>query len=151
MTALTSPSGKSFATILVLIATIFLVTAVVLGVVLLQTRPTLTSVDDASNINGETPPIQIINNQTTPPIMDGDLDGISDAEEQSAGTNPKLADSDADGLNDREERTFGTEPLQPDTDQDGFQDGAEIQNGYNPKGPGQLFNFEQGLKNLNQS
>jgi len=49
-------------------------------------------------------------------------------------------DSDGDELSDGDEVIiWKTEPLNPDTDDDSFLDGAEIKSGYNPAGPGKLF------------
>lgn len=92
--------------------------------------------------------------KTQPPedasaTTDTDQDGLSDAQEFTAGTNPRLVDSDGDGLSDWEEVSiFGTDPLKTDTDGDKFPDGEEVQNGYNPKGPGKLLNFEQAKQNI---
>lgn len=83
-------------------------------------------------------------NTTTPSIapaenQDIDGDGLSDAEEQSLGTDPRRADSDEDGLFDREEiMIYKSNPLLFDTDGDGFGDGQEVQNGYSPTGAGRL-------------
>ena len=49
-------------------------------------------------------------------------------------------DSDNDGLADELEKIYGTDLNNPDTDGDEFKDGEEVKNGYNPKGPGKLFN-----------
>ncbi|TAL19964.1 hypothetical protein EPN90_02020 [Patescibacteria group bacterium] len=74
-----------------------------------------------------------------PVFTDTDGDGLTDAEEQSFGTDPSKTDTDGDGLTDFEEvRTWQTDPLNPDTDGDGYQDGVEVKNGYDPKGPGKL-------------
>ncbi|MEK7496643.1 MAG: hypothetical protein AAB657_01930 [Patescibacteria group bacterium] len=76
-----------------------------------------------------------------PPILpiDQDSDGLTDAEEQTVGTDPLKPDTDSDGLFDREEvKVYLTDPLKADTDGDTFADGVEIQNGYNPKGDGKL-------------
>lgn len=84
-------------------------------------------------------------------MSDGDRDGLSDDEERNLGTLLNNPDSDSDGLSDRlEVKTFQTNPLDPDTDDDGYDDGKEIEQGYNPLGKGRLFDFEQGIKNLNQ-
>ncbi len=72
--------------------------------------------------------------------VDSDRDGLSDEEERSLGTSPRSADTDADGLSDRDEtKQWGTNPLNPDTDGDSYKDGDEVDNGYDPKGPGKLF------------
>lgn len=64
---------------------------------------------------------------------DGDLDGLSDAEEEIYGTNPVRPDTDDDGLTDAEEvRVYNTDPLSADTDQDGMPDGWEVKYGLNP-------------------
>jgi outer membrane biosynthesis protein TonB len=76
--------------------------------------------------------------------VDSDLDGLTDAEETNLGTNMLNADSDGDKLFDYDEvKTYGTDPLKADTDADGYLDGEEVLNGYNPKGPGKLLNFEK--------
>ncbi len=76
--------------------------------------------------------------------VDSDNDGLIDEEEIKLGTNPDLPDTDNDGLFDREEvMTFKTDPLNADTDGDGYLDGAEVKSGYDPRGPGKLYNAEQ--------
>jgi hypothetical protein len=50
------------------------------------------------NVTGEAP-------------LDPDLDGLSNLEEQSAGTDPNDADSDGDGVSDGEEVAAGTDPM----------------------------------------
>jgi hypothetical protein len=72
--------------------------------------------------------------------VDSDGDGLTDAEESDAGTDPTTPDTDSDGLYDREEvQVYGTDPLDQDTDGDGFLDGSEVSQGFNPNGPGRLF------------
>ena len=64
---------------------------------------------------------------------DTDCDGLSNADESTAGTNPLVADSDSDGLSDGlEVHTFHTNPLVADTDGDGYPDGLEVALGKNP-------------------
>ncbi|PID84627.1 MAG: hypothetical protein CSB13_12225 [Chloroflexi bacterium] len=61
---------------------------------------------------------------------DTDMDGLSNAEEELAGTDPNNPDSDNDGLNDGEETNIHfTNPMNPDSDNDGLNDGKEIQIG----------------------
>jgi hypothetical protein len=73
---------------------------------------------------------------------DSDHDGLTDEEERFYGTDPQKIDTDGDGLSDFEEvKVWDTDPLHPDTDGDGYKDGDEVKNGYNPKGPGKLFNI----------
>jgi outer membrane protein OmpA-like peptidoglycan-associated protein len=58
---------------------------------------------------------------------DDDFDGLTNAEEEAAGTNPEAADSDGDGLPDGEEISrYRTNPLRNDTDSDGLGDGDEV-------------------------
>ncbi len=79
--------------------------------------------------------------------IDTDGDGLTDAEEAAAGTSPLRADTDSDGLGDREEvKVYGTDPLDADTDKDGYTDGEEVSSGYNPNGPGKLFEVPQDIK-----
>ena len=76
--------------------------------------------------------------------IDSDGDGITDTDETALGTNPNSLDTDSDGLFDNEEvNIYKTNPTNPDTDGDTFVDGQEISNGYNPNGPGRLFNVNQ--------
>ncbi len=71
---------------------------------------------------------------------DSDQDGLPDEEERGLGTNINDIDTDGDGLFDREEvKVYKTNPLVPDTDGDGYLDGDEVKDGYNPNGPGKLY------------
>lgn len=64
---------------------------------------------------------------------DDDNDGLTNAEEEEAGTDPNLADTDEDGLTDGEESAeIGTSPLSADTDSDGVLDGDEVAQGTDP-------------------
>jgi len=73
--------------------------------------------------------------------VDTDRDGLSDVREQELGTDLNLADTDHDGLTDGDEvLIWKTNPLNPDSDGDSYLDGEEVRNGYNPLGPGKLFN-----------
>jgi hypothetical protein len=72
-------------------------------------------------------------------LIDSDDDGLTDAEENIAGTNINIVDTDSDGLSDYEEvKIYKTNPLSADTDGDGYLDGAEVKSGYNPNGAGKL-------------
>jgi hypothetical protein len=76
--------------------------------------------------------------------IDTDQDSLTDEEESRLGTNPKSADSDNDGLFDKEEfKTYKTDPMNADTDGDGFLDGEEVKGGYNPLGPGKLYEINK--------
>jgi len=73
------------------------------------------------------------------PPLDTDSDGLTDTEEQLAGTDINLVDTDKDSLSDYEEvRIYLTNPLNTDSDGDSYLDGAEVNNGYNPNGAGKL-------------
>jgi hypothetical protein len=61
----------------------------------------------------------------TGPEGDPDGDGLSNAQEDEAGTDPQNPDSDDDGLRDGREAQLETDPLNPDTDGDGANDGDE--------------------------
>jgi len=64
---------------------------------------------------------------------DLDLDGLTNLDEQAAGTDPLLADSDHDDLDDAFEVADPVlDPLDPDTDDDALLDGDEIAIGANP-------------------
>jgi hypothetical protein len=79
------------------------------------------------------------------PVPDSDADGLSDAEEEDAGTDPTLADSDGDHISDRIEILVGLDPLEADlpsacasvdpaadTDRDGLGDCDEVLIGTDP-------------------
>lgn len=81
--------------------------------------------------------------EAAPQPVDTDGDGLTDEEEKTLGINSENIDSDNDGLFDREEvKVYKTNPLNPDTDDDGYLDGAEVKGGYNPNGPGNLYEIK---------
>ncbi|MGI9241319.1 MAG: hypothetical protein ACR2RV_10990, partial [Verrucomicrobiales bacterium] len=56
-----------------------------------------------------------------------DADGLTNLEEQAAGTDPTLADTDGDGLDDDDEiLTHGSDPTLADSDGDSLSDGDEV-------------------------
>ncbi|NQD80549.1 hypothetical protein HP436_10205, partial [Pseudomonas sp. CrR14] len=68
-----------------------------------------------------------------PHSADSDGDGLSDYDEVNQyGTDPMADDSDGDGLSDTDEVVRGTNPNNTDSDDDGLPDGVEVQNGTNP-------------------
>ena len=70
---------------------------------------------------------------------DSDRDGLTNEEENAAGTSETEFDTDYDGISDIDEiRSWKTDPKKFDTDGDGFGDGVEIIRGFNPNGPGKL-------------
>lgn len=72
--------------------------------------------------------------------IDKDADGLDDTKETELGTDPNNWDSDGDELSDGDEAlVWKTDPLNPDTDGDKFLDGTEVKAGYNPNGPGKIF------------
>ncbi len=75
-----------------------------------------------------------------PGVVDTDADGIDDFTEVSdTGTDPVVADTDGDGILDGdEEYIYGTDPLNPDTDGDGASDAVEIDGGTDPFDPASL-------------
>ena len=58
-------------------------------------------------------------------VQDFDLDGLTNLQEFTQGTNIFLNDSDADGLTDNQELVLGSNPILADTDNDGLVDGSE--------------------------
>lgn len=75
---------------------------------------------------------------------DPDGDGLTTTKELLAGTDPYKSDSDNDGLTDKEElNIWNTDPLDADTDDDTYEDGHEVRHGFNPNGPGRLFDVPE--------
>ncbi|MDD4477400.1 MAG: hypothetical protein PHY40_04630 [Patescibacteria group bacterium] len=73
--------------------------------------------------------------------VDTDKDGLDDIREVALGADVNNPDSDKDGLTDGDEALiWKTDPLNPDSDGDTYEDGKEVRNGYDPLGPGKLFN-----------
>ncbi len=106
--------------------------------------PQTSNVNEGLTVPEVTPEPEVPVPPVTPPVLDSDGDGLTDAEEATLGTDPAKSDTDDDGLNDREEvQIYRTNPLNPDTDGDTYLDGSEVQNGYNPNGPGRLFELPQ--------
>lgn len=108
----------------------------------------------------ESPPVQNAVSPTTSDVtakmnndkilfgeaIDSDKDGLDDVREKEIGADPFKADTDNDGLTDGDEVIiWKTNPLNPDTDTDSYKDGEEVRNGYNPLGPGKLFNVPAGV------
>ncbi|MBP9761284.1 MAG: hypothetical protein KBD15_03540 [Candidatus Magasanikbacteria bacterium] len=72
--------------------------------------------------------------------IDSDGDGLDDTRESTLQTDPNNWDTDADELSDGDEVIiWKTNPLVADTDGDTYLDGAEVKAGYNPAGPGKIF------------
>lgn len=72
--------------------------------------------------------------------IDSDGDGLDDTRESSLQTDANNWDSDSDDLSDGDEVIiWKTNPLVADTDGDTYFDGAEVKAGYNPAGPGKIF------------
>ena len=70
---------------------------------------------------------------THPFVADTDSDGLSDADETpEQTTDPLWADSDGDGLLDSDEILLGTHPRWADSDEDALWDGFEAAYGYDP-------------------
>lgn len=82
--------------------------------------------------------------------LDSDGDGLTNYEEINIyGTDPFNLDTDGDGISDGDEiLIWKTDPLNPDTDGDGYNDGLEVRSGYNPLGPGRI--FETNEENLEE-
>lgn len=72
--------------------------------------------------------------------IDSDSDGLDDIREGELGTSAVNWDTDGDTLSDYDEvMVWKTDPRAVDSDNDAFADNVEINNGYNPAGPGRMF------------
>ena len=79
---------------------------------------------------------------------DADRDGLTTAQEQTAGTNPLLYDSDGDGLSDPDEmQTYFTNPNLTDSDGDGADDKAELTAGTSPTNGQSYLRVTDAIKN----
>lgn len=65
------------------------------------------------------------NDPNLDPLGDEDLDGMTNGDEETAGTDPYDQDTDNDGIGDNDEYLGSTDPLNIDSDGDGIQDGTE--------------------------
>ena len=65
-------------------------------------------------------------------VADSDGDGLTDGDEVSRSSNPLRSDSDGDGLSDSVEVELGTSPILADTDGDSMSDAQEVEEGVNP-------------------
>jgi hypothetical protein len=73
-------------------------------------------------------------------IMDGDNDGLADAEELRYGSAALNPDSDGDGLLDGDEvNRYGTSPIMADSDGDKAKDGDEVRAGTDPLSKDDVF------------
>ncbi len=70
------------------------------------------------------------------------LEEIVEKIQKSEAGNEFQIDTDQDGLTDFDESIWGTNINNSDTDGDGYGDSEEIKNGYDPLGPGILFEIE---------
>jgi len=109
------------------------------GEIILNTEPVDIQLEP-QEVEKVTEPGVNVNSSAIAKDIDGD--GLSNEEEEVLGTDPEKVDTDEDGLSDREEvKIYHTDPLDQDSDGDSYLDGEEIENGYNPLGPGKLFDF----------
>lgn len=91
-------------------------------------------------------PVISVNRNVEELPADADHDGLSDAEEKTIGSNPASVDSDQDGLTDLlEVKLYHSDPTGLDTDGDGNSDKEEVDAGYDPAGPGRLFDISDAV------
>lgn len=119
-----------------------------------ETTVTETPTEPIQQVPVQTPPVVetpvVVSTTLDDTILEGqpldtDADGLTDDQEKEKRTDPLSWDTDGDLLSDGDEvNTWETNPLVADTDGDTYKDGEEIRNGYNPKGPGKLFQPGQG-------
>ena len=109
-------------------------------------EPTKVIIEETKTEISASTTTEVVNQQKNDTILfgepvDTDSDGLDDIREKQLSTDPTKKDTDSDGLSDGDEvLIWKTNPLVEDTDGDGHIDGVEIKNGYNPLGPGKLYN-----------
>lgn len=78
---------------------------------------------DSGYDDGTSPPSDPPPDNPPPPTGDSDGDGLSDADESTAGSDPYNPDSDGDGITDADEvNQTGSDPTNTDSDGDGISD-----------------------------
>lgn len=149
------PSKRSFPwkpILIVVVILIVIVTAFLLSVRILRSRTALTpkapseQTQQKEEVKEQEPAEEPVEQVSPEPAQqsDTDKDGLMDDEEASLGTDSTQEDTDNDGLFDREEvEVYQTNPLNSDSDNDTYLDGAEVKAGYDPNGPGKLFEVPQ--------
>ena len=102
-------------------------------------------INDGDEVANNTDPLNSCDPDSTRPECDPDEDGLSNAEEDTLGTDPNDPDTDNDGIGDGEEFMNGSNPLDPcdpnstgeqcniDTDGDGLDDTDEDTLGTDPE------------------
>lgn len=122
----------------ILVGVVVLVAAIT-GVVLLKRQPSDSANGNESTINTSVNARTFDTRLGAPPV-DTDADGLSDSDEQQAGTAIGAADTDKDGLSDYDEvKIYHSDPKKTDTDGDGNSDGKEVKNGFSPTASGKLY------------
>lgn len=105
---------------------------------------TTTNPSEENTVQNNIPNAQVDDSILFGEQTDSDADNLTDNREKELGTNPNSWDSDSDEVSDGDEvLVWKSNPLNRDTDGDGYTDGAEITNGFNPVGPGKIFDIPQ--------
>ncbi|MCC7386130.1 MAG: DUF4215 domain-containing protein [Deltaproteobacteria bacterium] len=86
--------------------------------------------EGTGDVDGDDLPNYVDPDDADGPLVDPDQDGLTNAEEATAGTDPRDSDTDGDGILDGEEVSAGadgftTDPRDADSDDDGLSDGEE--------------------------
>lgn len=112
---------------------------------------TINNINQVRTITNTTIPTRT-NQQVQGQVIDSDGDGLTDAEEQSLGTNTHALDTDNDGLTDKQEvKVYNSDPKKADTDGDSFTDGEEVKHFYNPNGAGKLINVNEAINSFSST
>jgi len=102
-------------------------------------------VNDGTEVTNSSDPLNPCDPNMASPACDADSDGLTNAAEETAGTDPNDPDTDNDGVNDGNEVAGDFDPLDPcdpninspacDNDGDGLDNSEEASNGTDPNDP----------------